>query len=55
MSLCSERKAEKKEPKSGTGNKPTMTSYKPKKESYLKETIERILREELLKKQIKNY
>jgi len=25
------RRAEKKEPKSGTGNKPTMTSYKPKK------------------------
>lgn len=29
---CSQkRRAEKKEPKSGTGNKPTMTSYKPKK------------------------
>ena len=27
------RRAEKKEPKIGTGNKPTMTSYKPKKKS----------------------
>jgi hypothetical protein len=27
------RRAEKKEPKYGTGNKPTMTSYKPKKSS----------------------
>jgi hypothetical protein len=25
------RRAEKKEPKVGTGNKPTMVSYKPKK------------------------
>jgi hypothetical protein len=25
------RRAEKKDPKIGTGNKPTMTSYKPKK------------------------
>jgi hypothetical protein len=29
---CSQkRRAEKKDPKTGTGNKPTMTSYKPKK------------------------
>ena len=42
------RKAEKSEPKSGTGNKPTMTSYKPRKES-VRESILKILREELTK------
>ena len=31
-SACAQkRRAEKKDPKTGTGNKPTMTSYKPKK------------------------
>jgi hypothetical protein len=40
---CSQkRKAEKKEPKVGTGNKPTMTSYKPKNES-LRELIKNII------------
>ena len=39
------RKAEKSKPKTGTGNKPTMTSYKPRKES-IRETIKRLLREE---------
>jgi hypothetical protein len=40
------RREEKKNPKSGTGNSPTMTSYKPKKknESVLKKTILEILR-----------
>ena len=43
---CSQkRRAEKKEPKSGTGNAPTMVSYKPKKknESILKSAILEIL------------
>jgi len=40
------RKAEKKEPKVGKGNKPTMTSYKPKNES-LKNLIKKILRENI--------
>jgi hypothetical protein len=44
------RKAEKKDPKIGTGNKPTMTSYKPKNES-LKEIIKLRLNEFLFKKQ----
>ncbi len=39
------RKAEKKDPKMGTGNKPTMTSYKPKNES-LRGLIKRVLKEE---------
>jgi hypothetical protein len=40
------RRAEKKEPKSGTGNSPTMVSYKPKKknESLLKQAILESLR-----------
>jgi hypothetical protein len=38
------RKAEKKEPKIGTGNKPTMTSYEPRKES-VREIIAKIIRE----------
>ena len=38
------RRAEKSNPKVGTGNKPKMTSYKPRKES-IKETIRRILKE----------
>lgn len=42
-SACSQkRRAEKKEPKVGTGNKPTMTSYKPKNES-LRELIKNII------------
>jgi len=38
------RKAEKKDPKIGTGNKPTMTSYKPRKES-IRDLIKKVLRE----------
>ena len=39
-SACAQkRRAEKKEPKSGTGNPPTMTSYKTKNESILIELI----------------
>jgi hypothetical protein len=38
------RNAEKKDPKIGTGNKPTMTSYKPRKES-VRELIKKVLRE----------
>jgi hypothetical protein len=38
------RKAEKKDPKPGTGNKPTMTSYKPRKES-VRDLIKKVLRE----------
>ena len=42
------RRAEKKEPKSGTGNAPTMVSYKPKKksqnESVLKNLILKVLK-----------
>jgi hypothetical protein len=45
-SACAQkRKAEKSDPKVGTGNKPTMTSYKPKNES-LRGLIRRILKEE---------
>jgi hypothetical protein len=44
-SACSQkRREEKKDPKVGTGNKPTMVSYKPKNES-LRETIATILNE----------
>lgn len=47
---CSQkRRAEKKEPKYGKGNKPTMTSYKPKNESYLDDLIRKILQEEIFK------
>ena len=43
---CSQkRRAEKSKPKTGTGNKPTMTSYKPRKES-VRNLIKRVLREE---------
>jgi len=42
---CSQkRREEKKDPKIGTGNKPTMTSYKPRKES-LQRVIRNILKE----------
>ena len=50
-SACSQkRRAEKKEPKSGKGNKPTMVSYKPKKKSNesLELIIKKILRENFL-------
>jgi hypothetical protein len=44
-SACSQkRREEKKDPKIGKGNKPTMVSYKPKNES-LRETITTILNE----------
>ena len=44
-SACAQkRREEKKDPKVGTGNKPTMVSYKPKNES-LRETITTILNE----------
>jgi hypothetical protein len=44
-SACQQkRKAEKSNPKSGTGNKPKMTSYKPKNES-LREIILQVLNE----------
>jgi len=39
------RNAEKKDPKIGTGNKPTMTSYKPRKES-IRDVIKKVLREQ---------
>ena len=46
-SACQQkRSAEKKNPKVGKGNKPTMTSYKPKNES-LKNLIKKILRENI--------
>ena len=45
-SACSQkRRAEKSEPKVGKGNKPTMTSYKPRNES-LRNLIKRVLKEE---------
>jgi hypothetical protein len=44
-SACSQkRREEKKDPKVGKGNKPTMVSYKPKKES-IRESIIKILNE----------
>ena len=46
-SACQQkRRVEKLNPKSGTGNKPKMVSYKPKNES-ITETIKRVLREHL--------
>ena len=45
-SACQQkRRAEKTNPKSGTGNKPKMTRYKPKNES-LRDTIKNALREQ---------
>lgn len=42
------RRAEKKDPKIGKGNKPTMTSYKPKKKNEgLRDLIHKVLRESL--------
>ena len=47
-SACQQkRRVEKLNPKSGTGNKPKMVSYKPKNES-ITETIKRVLREHLI-------
>jgi hypothetical protein len=49
-SACSQkRRAEKSDPKIGTGNKPTMTSYKPKKSQNesLRDLITKILRESI--------
>jgi hypothetical protein len=44
-SACQQkRNAEKSNPKSGTGNKPKMVSYKPKKES-VRDLIKKVLRE----------
>ena len=44
-SACQQkRKAEKSEPKTGTGNAPTMTSYKPRNEG-IKNLIRKVLRE----------
>lgn len=50
------RRAEKKNPKVGKGNKPTMTSYKPKKKKNesLKNIIKKVLKEETDKKLNKN-
>lgn len=46
-SACAQkRRAEKTHPKSGTGNKPKMTSYKPRKES-IRDMIKKIIRESL--------
>lgn len=48
-SACAQkRSAEKKNPKSGKGNKPTMTSYNPRKES-IRELIKNVLQEEIKK------
>jgi hypothetical protein len=50
-SACSQkRREEKKNPKTGKGNKPTMTSYKPRKES-IRELIKNVLQEEIKKPQ----
>ncbi len=49
-SACSQkRRAEKSDPKVGTGNKPTMTSYKPKKSQNetLRDLITKILKENI--------
>jgi hypothetical protein len=46
-SACQQkRRAEKSNPKPGTGNKPKMVSYKPKNES-ITETIKRVLKEHI--------
>jgi hypothetical protein len=48
-SACAQkRKAEKTNPKSGTGNKPKMVSYKPKKSNEsIKNLIKKVLKEQL--------
>jgi hypothetical protein len=44
-SACAQkRKAEKSHPKSGTGNKPKMVSYKPKKKESKEQVIERLIK-----------
>jgi hypothetical protein len=46
-SACQQkRKAEKTNPKTGTGNKPKMVSYKPKKES-VRDLIKKVLKEHI--------
>jgi hypothetical protein len=46
-SACQQkRRAEKSNPKTGTGNKPKMVSYKPKNES-VRDLIVKILREHI--------
>jgi hypothetical protein len=48
-SACAQkRREEKKDPKIGKGNKPTMTSYKPRKES-IRDIIINVLQEEIKK------
>jgi len=47
-SACAQkRRAEKTNPKSGTGNKPKMVSYKPKKNEELRKIIMNVLKESL--------
>ena len=47
-SACAQkRRAEKSDPKVGKGNKPTMTSYKPRNEEYLVSLIKKVLKEHL--------
>ena len=48
-SACAQKRAaEKKNPKAGKGNKPTMVSYKPKKKNEgLRDLISKILRESI--------
>jgi hypothetical protein len=43
------RREEKKDPKVGKGNKPTMVSYKPRKNESLRELIKDVLKEHLSK------
>ena len=43
------RREEKKDPKVGKGNKPTMESYKPRKNESLRELIKDVLKEHLSK------
>ena len=43
------RREEKKDPKIGKGNKPTMVSYKPRKNESLRELIKDVLKEHLSK------
>lgn len=51
-SACQQKRAaEKKSPKVGKGNKPTMTSYKPKNES-IKDIIRRVLNEQYNSQQL---
>lgn len=53
-SACAQkRKAEKTNPKSGTGNKPKMVSYKPKKKNEsTRDIIKKILQETLVKRNL---